>query len=380
MLSLIPSKFRTNFLDAAAKRLKSALDDAGAAYAAVHGAKQPRSPSEFKPSQYPGLLFCHTVKNGSSEVLFSYWQSEQSFRTSSGPFADELGDGGPATCEGAVANYYLKKDSWWNRFPFWTVVITASALIGAITALWQSGAQLLEAPDITVDFSQDNPRNVLEAEAPRIKLTVTNQCRFASAAVKIGAHLAGAGGAGELQRNRFSRIEPGASKDFIVSEPFPETSSRTEGPPVYELQVEAISKAGLGRRERKFGFTSPKLYAWKVLANTTPAVRRFTGDACETHGYLYSGRAQTITTVVVVPFRTELQSVVTTVGGFAYVPAKPSPSGKVIRQEFDITGLRAFQPYEYTVVARAPGMQEAACQQMSKSMEIYFREKTGAQR
>ena len=201
MLGLILGKFRSNFLDRAAKRLR-ALEDSGAAYAAVNGAKRSSPPCEFEPSRYPGLLFCHTVKNGASEVLFSYWQSEQSFQTSSVPFADER----------AVANFHLKKESWWNRFPFWTVVITASALIGAITALWQSGAQLLEAPDMTVDFSQDNARNLLEADAPRIKLTVTNQCRFASAAVRIGAHLAGSGGAGELQRNRFSRIEPGASK------------------------------------------------------------------------------------------------------------------------------------------------------------------------
>ena len=103
------------------------------------------------------------------------------------------------------------------------------------------------------------------------------------------------------------------------------------------------------------------LYAWKVIDKTPPAVRRFTGDACETHGYLYSGRDQTVTTVVVVPFRTELQSVVTTVNGIAYMPAKPSPTWKVIRQEFDISGLRAFQRYDYAVVARAGGMQEAAC-------------------
>ena len=233
----------------------------------VHGAKAASLPKDFKPSLHPGLMFCHHVATPAGRILVSYWQSRESFQTYGGPFLTDLTDGLGPSFEGSFAHYSRKRESLWKRFPFWTVVITASALIGAFAALWQAGAQLFEAPDVTVAFKTDNPPNVLATTVPALAYSVTNQCRYAPAAVDIRSAIVPSATKDDAVKfppdveDRLSRIEAGKLQDFSIRQPPPQVPA-SEGPVAYQLRLLIVSKAGLWRWARTFRFPSPTFLFW----------------------------------------------------------------------------------------------------------------------
>src|SRR5262249_30286313 len=126
----------------------------GVPYIAVCGVSTPEI-GEIEIDDFPGLLSCHSVQNADlSYQVYSYWAGRDSFETHREIFLQKL-PGSTEVAGGRLARVKVGSKTLAEKFPFWTVVITISALIGAITALWEYGARLVETPDITVSFKRD---------------------------------------------------------------------------------------------------------------------------------------------------------------------------------------------------------------------------------
>jgi hypothetical protein len=374
---------------AGAKLLHGVSEQGQVPFVAIHSTESSPLTKDFKASAYPGLLFCHSVKSGKEWRLFSYWRDRQFFDIHAIDFQSMIAAGAGSTIEGVIADYAREKEDWWKRFPFWTVIITTSALIGAFTALWQSGAQLLERPDITVSFSPSNPPNVLNTDVQNLKFSVTNQCRFASAEVKIKAVLAPSGTPENQvvyphETARLSKIEAGKKEEFELrasSTPIPVTG---EGPTPYELRLWVNSSAGLLRWSRWFSRSSPAIAVWKAVDWTRPKIERSPPGKCSFSGSLYSGIKQNLRAVIKVPAPVVIRSLVTIFDGNSFANGiTPTASGKGAKQEIDLAGLQAFRPrpYDYGIVVQGDGLDQGACQEMLSPdhLTIEFLPRTGGQ-
>jgi hypothetical protein len=233
--------------------LKSTVKDGGVPYVAVHEGNSSALPKDFRASYYRGLLFCHIIKHNDTQYLFSYWQSEDAFKSYGPRFIAEntYGDG----CEqsGRFSDYRVKEDPWWLKYHFWTVVITLSALVGGFLSLWERGGQLLESPDVYIEMAVDHPNNLLNTSigSNAIKFSLTNRCRFAALSVDVKSAFVRPetqGNADLKDITRLSRIEPGLTKDFFVG-PALSVLGQNEIPRSYEFRLEAKAYCRAGAHE-----------------------------------------------------------------------------------------------------------------------------------
>lgn len=333
--------------------------------------------SKIEVDKFPGLLSCHAVEGGGGRYrAYSYWSNSECLDLYGGRLASLL-PGAVETLKGHVSYSKVRSRTFWETFPFGTIVITISGVIGAAAALWEYGARLVEPPDITVAFKRDNRFNFQAADVPVVSFFVTNQDRFAPAAVRIRAEIARKDDPPSKtmkERSRLSNIEPGKSNEFDIEGTALEVVSNPGPPEPFELRMVIAAKAGFWRAEREFLFSSPTFRHWQSMGWSKPDFTT-ASNACYLKGKLYSGRAGKAKAYVVVSMATRVDSVITTVSG-PDLPAsnefasEPSFSGEVRTQDFVTGDLRPYENYDYTVKVSSKGASAEACSKLAQAPDI----------
>jgi hypothetical protein len=203
-----------------------------------------------------------------------------------------------------------------------------------------------------------------------VSFTVTNQCRFTPASVRILSAVAPVGSplAKLTEGGRLSRVEPGKATDFDIEgdvlAPAPDPGRVEEN----ELKIVVSAKAGLWRGEKQFPFTSPSFRQWQPIGWTSPEKLRVTANACYLRGTLYSGRAQKVTASITVGMQARVDSVVTSLLDQVYTASEPSDSGQVRKQVFTIGDVQRFGEYAYTIRINSRAMSEEACTNLAQTL------------
>jgi hypothetical protein len=333
--------------------------------------------SKIEFDKCPGLLSCQAVQDGTgAHQAYSYWGNQECFTLYGASLMSQL----PApeeTQKGYIAYSKTKPRTVWQRFPFWTVVITVSAVIGAGAGLWEYGAGLVERPDITVTFKRDNRPNFQATEAPVISFSVTNQDRWAPAAIRIrGAIVPMSDPPLKTmpETSRLSRIEPGKSSDFDLEGTALEVASNPGRYEELELRLAITASSGLLRKGREFQISSGVFRHWQTVGSSRPEVRA-TDNACYFTGTLYAGRAGNASGYVTVSMSSKVDSVTTTLTGpdiqvTHFYDSEPSPSEELRRQEFNTPALSLYGEYQYTIKVISQGASTATCSKLAQANDL----------
>jgi hypothetical protein len=340
-----------------------------APYVIVHRLHdQDQLPIDFELRQYQGLLFCNLIREKNTSCLISYWREERLFCLNSNAFIKSTGAEELAQSAGYLTRHLGDKRRWWRSPAVWTAIVTVSAIVGAFAALWQQGEQLLETPDASVEFADDNPVDVLTGEVSRYKYSFTNQERFTSIATTVTASVDALGRTGGARHfDRTSKIDAGTSKAFAFSETvrLRGTGEVVPAPVTYQLHVEALARAGVMRGARNFLFDSPGFRVWWPLAATKPSFKYLAPGLCSVGGILYSGRDQSVKSTITVVLPVEIQSVVTGINSESETDFRFSRHRTVAVQEFTIPHVQKFRQMSYTLNVRARNardMDQGMCQ------------------
>ena len=146
-------------------------------YVAIHEPRIARLPRDFKVSDYPGLLFCHTASEGGIERLFSYWKSQESYDLYGGAFTavHTLS----STSSGRFTDFRQKSEPFWRNASVWTTLVAVFTLFGLSAALWEQVARVFEGPVVYINASAENPPDVLadtSCRAPRRVIVKNSTC------------------------------------------------------------------------------------------------------------------------------------------------------------------------------------------------------------
>jgi hypothetical protein len=370
-----------------AKRQRSSLrtfvsDDADGTYFSIYDALDPLLPKTFEIAPYRGLIFCHVIKDANSPYVVSYWKSRHSFDNYGARFASACLCG-QIREHGAISDYRAKEVNWWTKYPFWTAVITLSALLAAFLSLWEQGAKLFEAPDIYIEMSADHPDNLLAANntSRLLKFVVTNRCRFTPVSVDLRSELARSQSrtppiaANEI---RLSRIAPGSSREFSVR-PDVSSAGRTSGaaPVAYVVRLIGQEQAGLWRK-KTISFESPPVSVWKALDGQDPSLAATADGSCLMQGTVYSGRKQAAAIKATVSHPSKaIQSVViaTVVNGNTFVsgPDTMQVSGdhQTVNQSLRMPQLEQYRQYDYSVTTMGTDLKANECGQIKVKMHYF---------
>jgi hypothetical protein len=356
------------------------VEDGDVPYVVVHRAKHASLPPDLRVKKHPGLIFCHSVATVTGKQLFSYWRSKKAFDANGDRFVAEYTDDPLGNSfAGPVSSFRHRKDSLLRRFPVWTILITLSTAVAAVFALWERGAQLLEAPEAYVELALVTP-HLLNTRTEPVGFQATNRCRFAPIQLDIRAALVPAGTKNAMipdeTKARLSRIEPGVTKSFSLPDPMPTLAGVSGGPAAYEYHLRIEAKAGIWKT-KTFNVTSGPVSVWKAVDVSAPVLDRVFPGGCLIKGYVYSGKVQTAVFSPTVSSRAPMGSALVKVGPSEPASLTLSPKRSTARDTIDVPGLTAFQRYLYQIVVKGDSFNKDECEFVTKNLEVSVHEKWG---
>lgn len=101
-------------------------------------------------SKYAGLVVVHVCANSDAPRLISYWKSREDFERSGAILRDDVQGADEAV--GYVVHYQEPYRSLIKRMPWYTLFVTALAIVGAIDTIRNQSARLAGKPDVRTSW------------------------------------------------------------------------------------------------------------------------------------------------------------------------------------------------------------------------------------
>jgi hypothetical protein len=134
---------------------------------------QQGSARTLEAGAFPGLVAAHSAVHGDTAQLVSYWTTREDYDR----YGKELYETVGATAriaEHYVTHYHEPRTPLWKRIPWYTMLMTALAVVGAVSTFRSEIEKLRLAPEVGI-LPRSEARNYLVGDPIDEPLSVTNQ-------------------------------------------------------------------------------------------------------------------------------------------------------------------------------------------------------------
>ena len=345
-------------------------------------------PADFDLSGYGGLALCHLVGGGAGAAngqLVIYWNSESHFNMNRTRLEGDV-HLTPALVTGALAEFKLPKQRWWQRLSVKDWMLTAAAVLGALTVLRTNGAYLFEEPQVQMVFSDLTPLRVSGTDPVSASLDVQNDSMYTLAKVseiRGVATLENSKDTVPLKPDQgiLPPLAVEGEKKFFVRCAAPQRHSDNGPPEKYDMVVSGNASAGILRRPRAVASAAPLVMevwpagvGWGEPAITDGGgMNGKTNKAAQVVIWLYPGKAYPngVTGEIPVVSKPDEISHIDAADGKETLPPQKSSDSETQAVLILTKPLEKFKPYGliFTLSAAKP-IEEARWKDIVQSIKI----------
>ena len=226
-----------------------------------------------------GMLLAHVVRieDGSSQ-LFTYWESEEHFRSGRAVLFQRL-VAPLVAVQGLVATPMTPAVKWWKSIKLSTLILSAAGILGALEVLGNRYERLFAEPYVLVK-PERSKFEVIEGEDFRTTVGLANQLPVAEhRGINVAAYLQDRQGQRyplKLTESEIPVLSGGVTRDLVIEGKLP-----SAGEYIFKVDVDAAS--GLLRWPKAFNASS-RIVIWPNtprgllrLINASGSQARFAG-------------------------------------------------------------------------------------------------------
>jgi len=344
-----------------AEEVQQRLDDGGegsAPYCAVIGADPGAPQAQSPPAKRPaGLISELDIRKENARFVITIWATRDVFTRGVSFVLARLGGSSTILNQGYIADVETQRPGFWKRHNLGTKLLSAVAILGALSALRTYAGAIFEAADVGVAYTETGTLDVLEGDDLSPTIRVVARTRVSPVVVdQIPVALVAAGRApiklDDIDYRIVPPLAPGQSQELVVLGQAPAKSTSPD-PDVYQLQPTILARSGLIRSRKSFQPHPRKVQVWSELywthqpkpSESCKSQCIFTGEINVGRSYPNGLRAQ----VSIDDAHLELDKLnvvgVSTTG--SSVQGTPNSTGL-----WQTAALQAFKSYRYTVLLR----------------------------
>jgi hypothetical protein len=361
--------------------------DASIPYTAVFQASETIIfPTNFSIANFPGLLFCHIVREKTLDRMITYWRDEANFQAHSPKLVKTLSltarEG-----SGFVVDLQQRAIPLSERLSLKDRTLGIFALLGALLGIRDYMAVLFAVPDVAISYTDSGHLDVVEGAQITIPITVWSQVRFASANVTFTSALMHLGNTAiplDVETGVVPSLASGQSTSIKITTAAPRHSEKQHSPDVYTLHVTATAKAGAWWPKRDIHAASREVWVWQAASSAPhPSLLRAVGDACEFNGLVYvsksSPRGKDAEFVLNSPRGVVTEMSLTVAANSKQDKSQvDTPAVTTRKIAFRTPPFDKFQEYPYNLVLYTQkSVTQSQCEQLIAALDVNLQDPTG---
>jgi|SRR5580692_574785 hypothetical protein len=346
----------------------------------------------FSVSDFPGLLFCHIVKDSLADKVVTYWIDRDHFEAYGEAFRQRTSLSGLVDLAGAVIGTKYRQTPWWK---FWEAldhysakewILAIFAVMGAFLGIRDYLAVLIATPDVAISYPDNGRLDVVEGAQFAVPVTVESEVRFAPVEIEFTSAVIQAS-AGQvhplsLDQSVLPNLGSGQSQSIKVTGGAPTHIQGARSPDVYSFSIGANAKAGILRRQKHVD--GPRREVWVWPSNTVwppPAVSQAVNKMCELDGVVYVSKPHPrglLAGFSVAAPRDEITQISVTAAYNSTPTLFRADTGATTTQKLEFQTPpfdKFFQEYRYKIFLYSSGaVTSASCANLSKGLDVTMEE------
>jgi len=211
------------------------------------------SPEAIDIHPFPGLLLAHTSVSGQNTKVLTYWKSREHFERDGAAFARTI-DATATGWDGYVRDYHEAREKWFKRVPWYTLLATFFAILGAYDNGRRQMNRLVAPPEVHLSMERQGDFNYFVNDSIDERVFISNYTPVEQR-VRVAAGSDVYAGDRPLD---LLRVESTGIRELQEADTtHVRLLSRIATPGRYTMKLSVAAKAGYFRDEKVFDITRP---------------------------------------------------------------------------------------------------------------------------